>query len=236
MEALIGRIPRYCSTALHIIRRLQPRPQKIDQTAFDRIRELGLLKPLRGCKAGVRLRRPICVGNIVSQFTVSNVNNKYCSQLMPIPTITSNRYNLTAVKPSNNSTQPAVLSITRKRANTNSSTVNTRNLLSIPTQPVPDSNHEQNLCVGMLNAQSCRNKADHLADFVMDNHVDLLAVTETWLSPGERDRAVRGELTPPGYKLLDVPRTKGRGGGVALVYRDNLTVKKQKVRDSARVI
>ena len=40
---------------------------------------------------------------------------------------------------------------------------------------------------------------------------------------------MRNDLTPLGYTLIDVPRTKTRGGGVGIVYKSSLKVEKQKV-------
>ena len=38
--------------------------------------------------------------------------------------------------------------------------------------------------------------------------------------------AHRAEITFPGFKLLDHPRTERSGGGTALLFRDNITVHK----------
>ena len=102
-------------------------------------------------------------------------------------------------------------------------TVNLNNLTPIPTE-------EKNMVsVCLLNSQSCRNKASDLHDLVIQNNIDILALTETWLSPGDKDNCVRSELTPDGYQLIDVPRGKGRGGGVGFLFKDSLIIKKQKV-------
>ena len=53
---------------------------------------------------------------------------------------------------------------------------------------------------------------------------DIIALTETWLK--ESDDAVRAEVQPMGYKLVDVPRPDRRGGGTALLYRDSIKVSK----------
>ncbi|XP_078363787.1 uncharacterized protein LOC144648005 [Oculina patagonica] len=51
---------------------------------------------------------------------------------------------------------------------------------------------------------------------------DLFAITETWLS--DNDSAVCYEITPPGYKLFHCPRSDRRGGGTALLFKDNINV------------
>ena len=85
--------------------------------------------------------------------------------------------------------------------------------------------HKSNLSIGLINARSCRNKASHIAAFVLKEKIDVLAITETWLQPAKvfLDCPVRRQLTPPGYKLLDVPRPNGRGGGVAVLYNCSVT-------------
>ena len=47
------------------------------------------------------------------------------------------------------------------------------------------------------------------------------------------DKVALGYLTPAGYKLLRVPHpkthSKASGGGVAVIYREHLQIKQQKV-------
>ncbi|XP_026055013.1 uncharacterized protein LOC113108674 [Carassius auratus] len=72
--------------------------------------------------------------------------------------------------------------------------------------------------MGLLNARSISNKAFILNDFMMSCSLDFFFITETWLNPG--DQMALGELTPPGCDSLNSPRTAGRGGGVATVFRN----------------
>ena len=51
---------------------------------------------------------------------------------------------------------------------------------------------------------------------------DIITITETWLTTD--DTAHRVEITPPGYKLLDQPRSGCVGGGTAMLLRDNINV------------
>ena len=62
----------------------------------------------------------------------------------------------------------------------------------------------------------------------MDEHIDVCAVTLTWLSHSARDQVTKGELTPVGYKLESKSVRIGKGGGVALLYQSTLKCKKQK--------
>ena len=61
-------------------------------------------------------------------------------------------------------------------------------------------------------------------DFAVDNDVDILALTETWLRPGNIDDIDVGSLRPTGYRFLHVPRSQGRGGGVGVLFKDSLDV------------
>ena len=72
------------------------------------------------------------------------------------------------------------------------------------------------------NARSIRNKSASFLDYICENNIDLITVTETWLS--ESDAAVRAECTPIGYKLTDCPLVGRCGGGTALIYRSSLSV------------
>ena len=71
------------------------------------------------------------------------------------------------------------------------------------------------------------NKGDEIVEFVTDNDLDILAMTETWLKP-EHDIA-RGDMTPAGYTLHEEPRPgEKRGGGVAVLCKASIKVMKAK--------
>ena len=79
----------------------------------------------------------------------------------------------------------------------------------------------------LLNAQSvCKSEKTILFNnFITSNELDVLFLTETWLHGDNRDNVILANLLPPDYKILQRARTNCRGGGVALVYRENLRVK-----------
>ena len=66
------------------------------------------------------------------------------------------------------------------------------------------------------------NKSDEFVDFVLQNNLDLVAISETWFKPD--DNLVPHECTPAGYSLHHIPRPKKTGGGVALLFRSSLSV------------
>ena len=78
------------------------------------------------------------------------------------------------------------------------------------------------LTVCTLNARSIANKSALFVDYINECKADLRAITETWLS--DNDSAVCYEITPPSYKLFHCPRSDRRGGGTALLFRDNINV------------
>ena len=82
-----------------------------------------------------------------------------------------------------------------------------------------------NICV--INAQSLRNKVCDFNDLILDRKLDFLIVSESWLKPSDPDYIFRvNSLCPPHYKYVDAPRpTKKSGGGIAIVYKDQFSVK-----------
>ena len=63
-----------------------------------------------------------------------------------------------------------------------------------------------------------------LFDHITEHDLDLLLVTETWLTKTNEER-VKAELLPDGYKMVHHMRPARRGGGVGLIYKSNLSVK-----------
>ena len=84
-----------------------------------------------------------------------------------------------------------------------------------------------------LNSQSVGNKSAVIVDFINVHKLDVLAITETH-HEARNDIYIR-RITPAGYCSVDLPRrhpgsqstdaSYHRGGGVALVYRDNIMAK-----------
>lgn len=80
-----------------------------------------------------------------------------------------------------------------------------------------------------LNIRSATTITDHLNkpavlhDFLLDQSVEILSLTETWLSP-DTPSHVLNSITPSNFSILHKPRLSGRGGGLAFVYRSYLKV------------
>lgn len=82
----------------------------------------------------------------------------------------------------------------------------------------------QKLSAGLLNPWSVCNKADTIRDFIVDQNLDILALTETWLNGSIKDDPIISSLLPNGYNFIHVPR-QSRGGGTALIHRSNLVIR-----------
>ena len=77
------------------------------------------------------------------------------------------------------------------------------------------------LCINFCNLRSIVNKCDYVSNYLRSNlNVDMLFVTETWLTPLISDAAV----CPDGYNIIRTDRSSSKGGGVCVIYKDNLNV------------
>jgi len=62
-----------------------------------------------------------------------------------------------------------------------------------------------------------------LRDFIVNDCIDILLLTETWLS-SDSPSSVLDSLTPPGYSIIHKPRLSGRGGGLAVIFRSCFSI------------
>lgn len=82
------------------------------------------------------------------------------------------------------------------------------------------------LKVASFNAQSLKSdnmarKRAEIAEYIFDNNIDVMVVTETWFTKGETAKA--DELAPKGYVTKSFPRLSGQsGGGIAIIYRTSM--------------
>jgi len=109
---------------------------------------------------------------------------------------------------------PAITSQHRTRDRDNVLNVRKSNLRQLPHRdPLKCS-------VKLWNAHSVCNKTTSISDFVIDHDVDILCITETWLSTN--DTVIIGELTPTGYSFLNHPRCTSRHGGIGILFKTSL--------------
>jgi hypothetical protein len=85
-------------------------------------------------------------------------------------------------------------------------------------------NKPNNVKCGILNARSINNKTEEVVDFILDNKLDVLCVTETWLQAN--DSFTAKSVTPNGFSIISNPRQNRRGGGVATIVTNDLCCKR----------
>ena len=66
-----------------------------------------------------------------------------------------------------------------------------------------------------INIRSCRNKGVEISLFLNENDIDILTLNETWLKSNFK-------LDVPNYNITRNDRPKRRGGGVAILVRDDI--------------
>ena len=93
--------------------------------------------------------------------------------------------------------------------------VDRRNLRSLKRASV--SLDAVTLDLALLNVRSVTNKTFLLNDFFTSRKLDFMFLTETWLREGELSPFT--ELLPPGCSFFSSPRTTGKGGGLASIFK-----------------
>ena len=108
-------------------------------------------------------------------------------------------------------------------------TVNFRNLIHVNCTKEQKSHFTPtNFC--LLNARSVNRKELSIKDYVSENDIDILAITETWLQENNNDFSI-AEMCPTGYQFHHVRRKNTRGGGVGLLLKKHIKVKKQSQKE-----
>lgn len=100
-------------------------------------------------------------------------------------------------------------------------------LLSAGIEQNPGPGPDSQLRFGVLNVRSAVNKAAHIHDVIADLRLDVLVLTETWITSDSPD-AVKLDVAPPDYSVVHRARGSSadkRGGGIALVHRDSIKVR-----------
>ena len=77
--------------------------------------------------------------------------------------------------------------------------------------------------IAPVNARSLANKTFILRDFLSSHALDFLCLTETWIGAGEC--SALNELSPPDYAFFNSPRSSGRRGGTAAVFKNDFKCK-----------
>ncbi|XP_053145635.1 uncharacterized protein LOC128342394 [Hemicordylus capensis] len=104
-----------------------------------------------------------------------------------------------------------------------------RNLIAVSPSGCPVSsltlgssaNCPQSLTLLLCNARLVQNNSENIHDLILDEGADLVCITETWLE--EAGGLVWSQLLPSGYSAEEQMRGRGQGGGMAVVYKSNIS-------------
>ncbi|KAG1652948.1 hypothetical protein GQR58_025895 [Nymphon striatum] len=82
-------------------------------------------------------------------------------------------------------------------------------------------------CMKLKNLLSINNKSLQIKDYVVDESIDILPLTETWLKNNDSnsDFALR-DICPNGFSLLHCPRVNRTGGGIGLLFNQSLKIER----------
>ena len=69
------------------------------------------------------------------------------------------------------------------------------NLIDVPITPY-NVTAVQNVSIGLINCQSICYRYDKITDVVKDVDLDVLVMTESWLTGNVSDQNIVGEVTP----------------------------------------
>ena len=99
---------------------------------------------------------------------------------------------------------------------------NTSNLIYPKTNVAitQDYDHGQ-LSLLVLNAQSIKNKEILIMNYIIENRIEACIVMETWLSDGNDIWISTSGFTKHNYNITVSNRQNRRGGGLALIYKNN---------------
>lgn len=111
---------------------------------------------------------------------------------------------------------PVVAMTCRFDPTSSKSSDNKRNLIKIPLSR----RQNQDVSFGVFNAHSVgpRLRRAEISVFIVDQDLDFIFLTETWLKPAGDEHKVK-DMTPPGYVARSFPRSSW-GGGIAVIYKD----------------
>ncbi len=90
--------------------------------------------------------------------------------------------------------------------------------------------NSQHFSLAVWNARSIRNKTTMCSSYILENSIDLMFITESWLCDTGRDDVIMGEVTPPSYTFFNIPRVanpnnnseSNGGGGIAAIAKEGL--------------
>ena len=88
----------------------------------------------------------------------------------------------------------------------------------------------RNFTLILSNVQSIKYKQDIMTELLDDSNANLAVLTETWLTDADEIWAQGSELHRCNYRIDECHRKDKRGGGLALVTKQILKVKREEDR------
>ena len=225
----------YSSSALWTILFSIKTLPRLQPSTCNVLKAAGIAKKVtrRGSRGGINLKRKITVVHGNGKYNYFGSYNNYISFGRNDSFIQNDNMQISTKAPNSNTGNNASLavhSLSNGLMNTDttaSSGVNYNNLTYIKCINGRLASNKQ-CSFRLLNCRSVCNKTDTIKDFVVDNDIDILAITETWLRPSNLDSLTIGDLTPTGYQFHHVARDT-RGGGVGLLHKSSLNFHKDSV-------
>ena len=91
--------------------------------------------------------------------------------------------------------------------------------------------------LGVMNVSSLGNKMDCVIDHITDNRIDIVGITETWLSNNDKNNMpVIKTCLGSGYTLHHRPRNTGRrGGGVGVLINNHIKHQSRILHDKSEI-
>ena len=78
-----------------------------------------------------------------------------------------------------------------------------------------------------FNCRSMRNKIQDITSLLLDSHIDIVLLQETWLNKG--DSAIKCEIEDHDLEMINVNRVlRDNGGGVAAIFKPGLNIRQSR--------
>lgn len=80
------------------------------------------------------------------------------------------------------------------------------------------------ILISLLNVRSINNKEVELQELIKELNIDILCLTETWLTGTSVDDIIIKKMLPNNYLFFQECRTSSRGGGIGFVIRKTINI------------